>query len=295
MTALGIIGTGAVGQTLATAVTSAGLGQQLLVTSRTGQQAQALADDLSDLARSTGSPTSVTAGALTDLLDCDALVICVRASFTNTASTDVRMGGAAANVPLIRHLATTLRGYRGTVVMVTNPVDLLTRAFAEFSGCPRVYGVGSNLDTARYHLTLARLLDVPPDAVNGHVIGEHGDSAVVCASSTTVNGAPVKVPLEEVRRELRSRPGRISAGIGRTRSGPTGAVLHTLRLALGHLDGATELATEHDGGWYGIPLRFTAGQPVPCLPPLDHTEARLLEAAATKLQSAYRQLPEGTT
>ncbi|MCM1967761.1 NAD(P)-binding domain-containing protein [Streptomyces sp. G1] len=294
MTTLGIVGAGAVGQTLATAVTSAGLSESLLVNSRTGQQAQALVDDLNDLATATGSRTRATAGALTDLFACDALVITARASFTNNASTNVRLAGAAANAPVIRLLAAIMRGYRGTVVMVTNPVDLMSRLFAEFSGCSRVYGVGSNLDTARYHLALARHLDVPACAISGHVIGEHGDNAVICCSTTTVNGEPVPVPLKAVRDELRARPGRISAGIGRTRSGPSGAVLHTLRLALGHLDGTTELTAEHDGGWYGIPLRFTAGQPIPCLPPLDQTETRLLEAAARKLRSAYQQLPEGT-
>ncbi|MFH8587781.1 lactate/malate family dehydrogenase [Streptomyces celluloflavus] len=297
MTTLGIVGAGAVGQTLATAMVSAGLAQRLLVSSRTQSPAQALADDLADLAASTSSPTTVTAAALPDLLDCQAVVIAVRARFTNTASRNVRMGGAAANAPVVRILAAALRGHSGTVIMVTNPVDLLSRLFAEFSGCTRVFGIGSNLDTARYRLTLAHLLNVPKEAVQGHVIGEHGDGAVICASTTTVNGHPVHVPLKAVREELTARPGRISSGIGRTRSGPAGAVLSTLRLALGHHDGTTELTTPHNGDWYGIPLRFTAGQPVPCLPTLDSTETQLLHAARTKLHTAYTELvhPEGAS
>ncbi|MFD7101520.1 hypothetical protein [Streptomyces celluloflavus] len=100
---------------------SAGLAQRLLVTSRTQSQAQALADDLADLAASTNSPTTVTAAALPDLLDCQAVVIAVRARFTNTASRNVRMGGAAANAPVVRILAAALRGHSGTVIMVTQP------------------------------------------------------------------------------------------------------------------------------------------------------------------------------
>lgn len=111
-------------------------------------------------------------------------------------------------------LATALRGYAGTVLVVTNPVDVMTRLFAETSGCPRVYGIGSNLDSARYRLTLAHLIGVPVDTVHGHVIGEDGEHAVVCASSTTVNGHPAAVPLTEVRAELRTRHGRISHGVG---------------------------------------------------------------------------------
>jgi L-lactate dehydrogenase len=128
---------------------------------------------------------------------------------------------------------------------------------------------------------------VPLDTVAGHVIGEHGDAAVVCASTTTVGGLPVPLPLQQVRDELRLRPGRINAGIGRTRTGPAGAIVSTLRLALGVNDGLVELSAPYRGGWLGIPLRFTAGSPVPCLPALDDAEARQFDAAYTKLRAAY--------
>jgi L-lactate dehydrogenase len=291
MSSVAVVGAGAVGQSVATALISAGLCNRLVVTARTTGQAQALADDLDDLRSALNSTVHPVPGTITDLMYCEALVIAVRGHFTNTHGADIRMAGAAANAPVIGTLAAALRGYTGTVVMVTNPVDLMTRLFADVSGCPRVFGIGSNLDSARYRLTLARLLDVPEPAVRGHVIGEHGDAAVVCRSSTTVNGEPVHVPLTHVRDELAARPGRISSGIGRTRCGPAGAVLSTLRLMLGHTDGLTELSAPFEGGWLGIPLRFTAGEPIPCLPPLNATESRLLQSADTKLRTAYKALP----
>ncbi|MGC9499286.1 hypothetical protein [Streptomyces sp. WG7] len=171
---------------------------------------------------------------------------------------------------------------------MTNPVDLMTRWFAEESRCPRVFGIGSSLDSARYRLTLGRLLNVPADAVSGHVIGEHGDTSVVCASSTLVNDHPVPVPVQQVRDELARRPGRINAGIGRTRGGPAGAVVSALRLALGAGDGTTELCAQHAGDWCGIPVRFTGGAPVAFLPPLDSVEDRQLEASRSKLRAAYQ-------
>ncbi|MFJ8948411.1 hypothetical protein ACIRG4_35235 [Streptomyces sp. NPDC102395] len=122
------------------------------------------------------------------------------------------------------------------------------------------------------------------------MIGEHGDGAVVCASSTTVNGTPADVPLAEVRAELHTRPGRISAGVGRTRSGPAGAVLSALHKCLGLVDGTEKLTCEHRGDWLGIPLRFTSGRPVACLPALDADEDAQLAATLTKLRSAYRAL-----
>lgn len=288
--AVGVIGAGAVGQTVAATLVASGLTGRLLVASRLLDQAAALAADLDDMRQATGSPVRPEACEVAGLADCAAVVVAARAAFTNTHAADVRMGGAAANAPVVQALATALHGYGGTVLVVTNPVDLMTRLFAETSGCPRVYGIGSNLDSARYRLTLARLLDVPADAVRGHVIGEHGDHAVVCASSTTVNGRPATVPLAEVRTELRTRPGRISHGVGRTRSGPAGAVLSALRKTVGLADGTEELTARHGEDWLGIPLRFTAGRPVACLPGLDAEEDAQLSAAATKLRTAYQAL-----
>lgn len=287
---VGVVGAGAVGQTVAAALVASGFSRRLLVASRTRDQAAAMAADLDDMRQSAGSPVQPSAHEVADLVSCHAIVIAVRTAFTNTRTTDVRMGGAAANAPAIRALGEVLRGYEGTVLVVTNPVDLMTRLFAETSRCPRVFGIGSNLDSARYRLTLARLLQVEAEAVDGHVIGEHGEGAVVCASSTTVNGQPVAVPLPEVRAELRTRPGRISAGVGRTRSGPAGAVLSTLRKTLGLADGIEELTAPHRGDWLGIPLRFTAGEPIACLPALDSGEDRQLTAAGIKLRTAYQAL-----
>nr|BFD88494.1 hypothetical protein StreXyl84_78950 [Streptomyces sp. Xyl84] len=281
---VGVIGAGAVGQTVA-----ATLPGRLPVASRVLDQAVALAADLDDMRHATaswGADPSLRRGGPGRLHGRRRR----RARRLHQHQPDVRMAGAAANAPAVRALATCLRGYRGTVLMVTNPVDVITRLFAETSGCPRVYGIGSNLDSARYRLTLARLLDVPAEAVRGHVIGEHGDGAVVCASSTTVNGTPATVPLPRVRAELRTRPGRISAGVGRTRSGPAGAVLSTLRKALGLVDGTEELTCHHRGDGLGIPLRFTSGQPVACLPSLDADEDAQLAATLIKLRGAYQAL-----
>lgn len=286
--AVGVIGAGAVGQAVGAALVCAGLCDRLLIASRSTDQAAALADDLNDMRAAAGSRVRAHAVPVPELRSCPAVVVAARARFTNTRDREVRMGGLHANTPALWALAEQFRYYPGTLLVVTNPVDLMTRLVAETSGCARVFGLGSSLDTARYRLTLARLLDVPVAAVRGHVIGEHGEAAVVCASSTTVNGAPVSIPLGRVRAELAERPGRISAGIGRTRYGPAGALVSALRLALGVEDGVTELSAPYEGVCLGIPLQFTGGRPLPCVPPLDEAEARQLETARSKLRAAYQ-------
>lgn len=290
---VGVVGAGAVGQAVAMTVVASELCSQLLVVSRTSDQAAALVADLDDMRSALGSPTRPQAADVSELRGCDVIVVALRARFTNSRTTDVRMGGAQANAPAIAALASSLLGYTGTVLVVTNPVDLMTRLFAEVSGCDRVYGVGSGLDSTRYRLALAQRLGVEPSAVQGQVMGEHGDAAVVCASTTTVNELPVQVSLSEMRSELALRPGRISAGIGRTRAGPAGAVAAALRLVLGAIDGVVELSASYNGAWLGIPLRFTGGRPVTCLPVLSVTETHQFQAAQAKLRAAYDQLRDG--
>ncbi|MGA5135199.1 lactate/malate family dehydrogenase [Streptomyces olivoreticuli] len=288
---VGVIGAGAVGQTVgALLVASPDWCGRVFVASRTPESAAGLVTDLEDLAQVVGSPVRAHVAEVADMGTCHAIVICPRAAFANSRSTDVRMAGLAANAPVLRSVAAGLGGYDGVAVVVTNPVDIMARVFAETSGCRRTYGIGSNTDSARYRIALAQALGVPVEAVEGQVIGEHGDAAVICASATRVGGMPATVPVRAVRDELAARPRRINAGCGRARSGPAGAVLAALQHALGHVDGVIELSVNHEGVWTGMPLRFTDGNPTVCLPHLNTSETRLLAAARTKLRAAYQQV-----
>src|SRR2546421_12458902 len=80
------------------------------------------------------------------------------------------------------------------LVVVSNPVDVLTYLAAERSGLPwqRVLGLGTQLDTARFRSYLARRLQVPPTQVQALILGEHGDSMVPVWSSATVAGLPLE-------------------------------------------------------------------------------------------------------
>ncbi|UQA95705.1 lactate/malate family dehydrogenase [Streptomyces halobius] len=286
---IGIIGAGAIGQTVAALLTHEPWCTQVLVTTRTTERARGLVTDLEDMRQVAASPARVQAATAADLFGSDALVICPRATFTNTANRDVRMAGLAANAPLIAGLARTLTGYAGVAVMVTNPVDVLARLFARISGAA-TYGVGSATDTARYRLTLAGHYRVPVETVDGYVIGEHGDHAVICASSTTVAGETAPVPLDLVRTELTARPRRINQGIGRTRCGPAAAVPSALRHLTGYRDGTDVLSVNREGVWIGIRLRIRSGQPTVHPLVLDERETAQFLAARTKLNAAYQQI-----
>jgi L-lactate dehydrogenase len=80
------------------------------------------------------------------------------------------------------------------LVVVSNPVDVLTYLAVQRSGLPwqRVIGLGTQLDTARFRSYLAERLKVPATQVQAIILGEHGDSMVAIWSSATVAGLPME-------------------------------------------------------------------------------------------------------
>ncbi|MEV5989398.1 NAD(P)-binding domain-containing protein [Streptomyces sp. NPDC052051] len=99
MGSIGVIGAGAVGKTVAAPLVASALPGRLLVASRLLDQAHTLVSDLDAMRQATGSPVRPEACEVADLADCEAVVVAVRSAFTNTHTTDVRMGGATANTP----------------------------------------------------------------------------------------------------------------------------------------------------------------------------------------------------
>src|SRR5215211_7016374 len=80
------------------------------------------------------------------------------------------------------------------IIMVANPVDVLTYQAITTTGLPadKVIGTGTLLDTTRFRSLLGNRLGVSPDQVYAYVLGEHGDSQVPITSSATVAGIPLR-------------------------------------------------------------------------------------------------------
>lgn len=292
MTTIGIIGTGAVGQAVASTLVAARLGQHLVLKSSTVDQAAACAADVQDMSAALGSRLAVySADTVDELRDCNAIVVAVRGGFATHRGADVRMGGLGENSKIVHRIGAALRGYPGVVLMVTNPVDVMSRLFAARSGCA-VYGIGAGLDSARYRALLGAVYGVPARRIHGEVIGEHGDAAVCCLSTTRVDGALIDPDDPRTHRALAAfatRSQMIRGGVGRVRGGAAGAVLSALRTVLGLVDGTEHLSTRYGehGVWLGQPVVFSAGRARVRLPALSAAEQELLDAADRKLREAY--------
>jgi L-lactate dehydrogenase len=108
----------------------------------------------------------------------------------------MRLELAAVNVEMCRSLVPKLLALspEAIVLLVTNPVDVVTYAAVQASGLPgrRVFGSGTVLDSSRLRTLLAQHCDVAVHSVNAFIVGEHGDSQVPAWSQAAVGGVPVR-------------------------------------------------------------------------------------------------------
>ncbi|KAH9281858.1 L-lactate dehydrogenase A chain [Echinococcus granulosus] len=127
---------------------------------------------------------------ITKTADSDIVVVTAGA---RQAVGESRLNLVQRNVDIFKKLIPTLveQSPKCILVIVTNPVDIMTYVSWKLSGFPqhRVLGSGTMLDTARFRHILGEKLNVHPSAIHGYVVGEHGDSSVPVWSRVTVGGA----------------------------------------------------------------------------------------------------------
>jgi len=187
---IGIIGMGWVGSSVAMSTLQAGVANELLLYDIREGLAEGEAMDLSH-GSSFYPAAEVRSSTVEEMYDTDAVVITAGRGGSPGQS---RLDLLRDNAGILRALAHQMRGYKGLVVVVTNPVDVLTYIFTKASGLPpeRVIGTGTMLDTARLRQVLGRELHLDLRSIHAQVIGEHGDSEVVLWSSASVGGTPLR-------------------------------------------------------------------------------------------------------
>ena len=142
-----IVGTGWVGASIAISTLHSGVADEVILNDTRAAVAEGEAMDLAHGASFYPSAI-VRAAPIEEMVDADVVVV--------TAGRGGRPGESRLellreNAAVVRDIGERLRGCRGTIVMVSNPVDVLTRLMTEVSGLPpaRVVGTGTMLDTAR--------------------------------------------------------------------------------------------------------------------------------------------------
>lgn len=236
-TSVGIIGMGWVGSSVAISLLQSGSVNELLLNDIREGVAEGEAMDLAH--GSSFYPSALVQSASVEgMKQADAIVI---ASGKGGAPGGNRLDLLRNNAEMMTGLAEQLRDYSGLVIVVTNPVDVLTYAFTRASGLPphRVIGTGTTLDTARLRQVLARELDLSAQSIHAQVVGEHGDSEVILWSSARIGGMPLrewpgwdrereKAISEEVRTaayEIINRKGATNHAIGLVTAAMLGWIL----------------------------------------------------------------------
>jgi L-lactate dehydrogenase len=187
---IGVIGMGWVGSSVAISTLSTGSATELWLHDLRPELAEGEAMDLAHGA-SFYPAARVRTASIEAMVDCDAVVI---AAGRGGRPDQTRLELLRDNAACVQDIARRLAGARGILVVVTNPVDVMTEVALEASRLPpsRVIGTGTMLDTARLRQVLGRELDIEPRSIHAQVVGEHGDSEVVLWSSAHLGGLPLR-------------------------------------------------------------------------------------------------------
>ena len=186
-----IIGCGFVGSSSAFALMQSGLFSEMVLIDVDHDRAEGEALDISHglpFAR----PMTIDAGDYDDASDAAVTIITAGA---NQRPGETRLDLVKKNVAIFKTIIPEIakRHYQGIVLIVSNPVDVLTYVTIKLSGLPlgRVLGSGTVLDTARFKYALGQHLGVDPRTVHARIVGEHGDSEIAVWSTANVGGVPI--------------------------------------------------------------------------------------------------------
>lgn len=209
-----IIGCGFVGSSIAFSLMQRGLYSELVLIDADREKAAGEAMDLSH-GLPYAAPMQIHAGTYDETADCSMVILAAGAS---QKPGETRLDLIGRNIDILRRILPELtgRGFQGILLVVSNPVDVLTYAAWRLSGLPagRVFGSGTVLDTARLKYLLGQELGVDSRNVHAAILGEHGDSELAVWSSANISsidldrfcqlrGCPDRAGLDSIYREVR--------------------------------------------------------------------------------------------
>lgn len=194
-----IVGTGNVGASIAFAIMNQRTAvNEIVLTDIIAKDAEGEAMDLRDALSTAPSYVKIKNGTYKDAKDCDIVIITAGA---NQKPGETRMDLLKKNVNILKGMIEQIMdsGFDGILLIVTNPMDVLTYYALKFSGLPseRVIGSGTVLDSARLRSRIANYLNVNPKSVHAYQIGEHGDSELTIWSLADVGGQKVTELLQK--------------------------------------------------------------------------------------------------
>ena len=186
-----VVGCGFVGSASAFALMQSGLFSEMVLIDANFKKAEGEAFDISHGVPFT-RPIKIYAGDYDDLADAAIVVITAGAA---QKPGETRLDLVHKNINIFKSIIPEIvkRDFQGILLIVANPVDILTYTALKLSGYApnRVIGSGTVLDTARLKERLGEHLEVDSRSVHAFIVGEHGDSEIAAWSSANVSGIPL--------------------------------------------------------------------------------------------------------
>lgn len=186
-----IVGCGFVGSASAFSLMQSGLFTELVLIDSDSKRAEGEALDISH-GIPFSKPMKIHAGDYDDVKNAGIVIITAGA---NQQPGETRLDLVKKNINIFKTIIPEIkkRNFNGILLIVANPVDILTYAAVKLSGLSenRVIGSGTVLDTARLKYAIGRHLNVDSRSVHAFIIGEHGDSEIAVWSSANVSGVPL--------------------------------------------------------------------------------------------------------
>lgn len=180
-----IIGAGHVGSHVASSLYIGNVCNEIALIDIDEKKALAHAIDLQDMAPYIENDGDVYIGDYSDLDNSDVIVISTCSGFCSEDRLEELERTKETIDEIIPHILKSK--FDGIIVSISNPCDLIAQYMKEKTG-KNVIGTGTMLDSARYRVRLAKMLNISPKSVNGYMLGEHGNSQFSAFSLTSING-----------------------------------------------------------------------------------------------------------
>ncbi|KAJ4712770.1 L-lactate dehydrogenase [Melia azedarach] len=197
-TKISVIGAGNVGMAIAQTILTQDLADELALVDA---MADKLRGEMLDLQHAAAFLPRTKIHASVDYSVTAGSDLCIVTAGARQIAGESRLNLLQRNLALFKTIIPPVVNYSPDCILliVSNPVDVLTYVAWKLSGLPsnRVIGSGSNLDSSRFRFLIADHLDVNTQDVQAYIIGEHGDSSVALWSSISVGGVPILSFLEK--------------------------------------------------------------------------------------------------
>lgn len=264
---VGVIGMGNVGSTVAHYIVAMGFADDLVLIDKNEAKVKADALDFEDAMANLPFYTNITVNDYSALKDADVIV----SALGNIKLQDNPNADRFAELPFtrqaVKEVAQKIKesGFKGKIVAITNPVDVITSLYQKITGLPKnhVLGTGTLLDSARMKRAVAERLNLDPRSVDGYNLGEHGNSQFTAWSTVRVLGRPLTeladkrgLDLEELDKEAKMGGWTVFQGKKYTNYGVATAAVKLVNAILS--DSLTELPVSNFREEYGVYLSYPA-------------------------------------